>query len=298
VATVVVFAVSVLVDNSSIYDSYWGLQPLAVAGYYVWTGWGGDGSVGDGRLAARTAARAASARADRGDGPCILYALRLTSNFYRDWPGLVKEDFRYKSFRASTGRGYWPVSFVGIHLFPTIMVYLGCLPLYGMTRAGAARFGWLDGLGAAVMLGAIGLAFVADEQMRLFRRDPRNRGRIMQSGLWSRSRHPNYLGEVSTWWGLWAVRRRGGSGMVVDRRRGGRHQLAVRVRQRSHDGAAPACDARRVQRVPRSDPHAAAAPVGRATPFDRAAGAPVRHLRDYFLSQSLPTPAPWPPTPG
>ena len=40
VATVVVFAVSVVADNSSIYDPYWSVQPLAIAGYYLWTGWG------------------------------------------------------------------------------------------------------------------------------------------------------------------------------------------------------------------------------------------------------------------
>ena len=40
VATVVVFAVSVVADNSSIYDPYWSLQPAAIAGYYLWTGWG------------------------------------------------------------------------------------------------------------------------------------------------------------------------------------------------------------------------------------------------------------------
>jgi steroid 5-alpha reductase family enzyme len=133
----------------------------------------------------------------------FLYASRLTSNFYRDWPGLQKEDFRYVLFRERFGKAYWPVSFLGIHLFPTIMVYVGCLPLYALTRPGAAGLGWLDGAGMAVTLGAIVLALVADEQLRRFRRDPRNRGRIMQSGLWARSRHPNYLGEVITWWGLW-----------------------------------------------------------------------------------------------
>jgi steroid 5-alpha reductase family enzyme len=186
VATVVVFAVSVAVDNSSIYDPYWSLQPLAIAGYYLWTGWENP----DSRQIVVT-------------GLVFLYALRLTGNFYRDWPGLEKEDFRYVSFRARFGRGYWPVSFVGIHLFPTIMVYLGCLPLYAVTRPGAARVGWLDALGGAVTLGGIVLAFVADEQLRAFRSDSRNRGGVICRGLWAHSRHPNYLGEVSTWWGLW-----------------------------------------------------------------------------------------------
>jgi steroid 5-alpha reductase family enzyme len=186
VATLVVFAVSVLADNSSMYDPYWSVQPLAIAGYYLWTGWDHV----DSRQIVATAL-------------VLLYATRLTSNFYRDWPGLKKEDFRYVSFRKRFGKAYWPVSFLGIHLFPTIMVYLGCLPLYALSRLGAAGLGWLDGLGIAVTLGAISLSFVADEQLRRFRSDPSNRGRIVDSGLWAVSRHPNYLGEVATWWGLW-----------------------------------------------------------------------------------------------
>jgi steroid 5-alpha reductase family enzyme len=188
VATVVVFAVSVAVDNSSIYDPYWSLQPLAIAGYYLWTRWGHL----DARQVMATALLA-------------LYALRLTSNFYRDWPGLGKEDFRYQAFRARFGLAYWPASFFGIHLFPTIMVYLGCLPLYAITRPDSNRLNWLDPLGEVVLLGAILLAFVADEQLRRFRMRPANAGKVINVGLWARSRHPNYLGEIGTWWGLWLL---------------------------------------------------------------------------------------------
>ena len=187
-ATVVVFAISVAANNSSIYDPYWSLQPVAIAGYYLWTA---RGHV-DARQIVATALVA-------------LYAIRLTSNFYRDWPGLAKEDFRYAAFRARFGWAYWPVSFAGIHLFPTVMVYLGCLPLFAIARPNVNRFNWLDVVGAAVLLGAIVVAFVADEQLRRFRADPANRGRIITSGLWDRSRHPNYLGEVTTWWGLWLL---------------------------------------------------------------------------------------------
>jgi len=186
VATVVVFAVSVAADNSSIYDPYWSLQPLAAAGYYLWSGWG---DVGARQIVVTLLV--------------LAYAVRLTSNFYRDWPGLSKEDFRYVSLRRRFPRAYWPVSFLGIHLFPTVMVYLGCMPLYALTRRGATGLGWLDGLGIAVTSGAIVLAYVADGQLRAFRNDPANRGAVIRVGLWMYSRHPNYLGEIATWWGLW-----------------------------------------------------------------------------------------------
>jgi steroid 5-alpha reductase family enzyme len=194
-ATVVIFAVSVAADNSSIYDPYWSLQPAAIAGYYLWTGWGEVG-----------------ARQILATALLLLYAVRLTSNFYRDWPGLSKEDFRYMSFRVRAGRAYWPVSFLGIHLLPTIMVYLGCLPLYALTRSGAAGLNWLDAAGVLVLLGAVVLAYIADEQLRVFRSDPRNRGCSIRRGLWVYSRHPNYLGEVAAWWGLWLLALAGGLG--------------------------------------------------------------------------------------
>lgn len=186
VATCVIFAVSVLVDNSSVYDPYWSLQPLAFLAYYL------------GRAGSKTGVPQVVVAV-----LVFLYALRLTSNFYRDWPGLSKEDFRYVAFRRRAGRAYWVVSFFGIHLFPTIAVYLGCLPLYAIFAAERARFGWLHTVGALVLAGAIILAFVADEQLRAFRKSSCNRGQVMQQGIWRYSRHPNYLGEILTWWGLW-----------------------------------------------------------------------------------------------
>jgi steroid 5-alpha reductase family enzyme len=197
-ATTVVFGASVLADNSSMYDPYWSLKPLAIAVYYVWLRAAGDPAAASGP----GTDTAVGAREILVVIVVALYSIRLTSNFLRDWPGLSKEDFRYVGFRRRFGRWYWPVSFLAVHLFPTIMVYLGCLPLYGAIVDGGSPFGGLDVLAAIVTLGAILLAFVADEQLRRFRREQANAGRTIRSGLWSLSRHPNYLGEVATWWGV------------------------------------------------------------------------------------------------
>ena len=184
-ATIAVFAFSVLFDNSSLYDPYWSLSPAVIAGYYLWAG-----------------------RADLGGrqllvGALVLaYSARLTSNFYRGWPGLAHEDFRYAGLRRRFPRGYWAVSFFGVHLMPTVVVYLGCLPLYAVMRGGGALNG-LDAAATVVVLGAILLAYVADEQLRRFRRDAALSGKSIQSGLWRFSSHPNYLGEIATWWGLY-----------------------------------------------------------------------------------------------
>ena len=184
-ATLVVFLASLLANNSSLYDPYWSLQPPAIAVFYLV-------SLPD----------APDARALVVGLLVFLYSLRLTSNFYRDWPGLTHEDFRYRDFRARSGPWYWLVSLFGIHLFPTLMVYLGCLSLYGIMGDAAGPLVWLDAVAALVTLGAIVLAFVADEQLRAFRREGDNRGKSIRRGLWVYSRHPNYLGEIATWWGL------------------------------------------------------------------------------------------------
>jgi len=199
-ATGLVFVASLLFDNSSLYDPYWSLQPLAITVYYLWTG------------------RAALASRDLLLACLVfVYAVRLTSNFYRDWQGLAQEDFRYVAFRRRYGKLYWPLSFFGIHLFPTVLVYLGCLPFYAVSRSREVLLGWLDGVATVVVLGAVAIAFVADEQLRRFRRRSWEPGRHLErryldSGLWAHSRHPNYLGEISTWWGFWLFALAGGGG--------------------------------------------------------------------------------------
>jgi steroid 5-alpha reductase family enzyme len=132
------------------------------------------------------------------------WGARLTYNFLRGWGGLDHEDWRYVDMRAKTGRAYWLVSFLGIHLFPTLMVFAGCLPIYAALGRGAQSLNLLDGLATLVTLSAIAIETIADAQLRRFRlRTDRTPDEILDSGLWAWSRHPNYLGEMLFWWGLW-----------------------------------------------------------------------------------------------
>jgi steroid 5-alpha reductase family enzyme len=84
------------------------------------------------------------------------------------------------------------------------MVYLACVPLYfGMNNE--FQLNWIGVLGIAITLLAIVIAYVADEQMRTFRANAENKGTNMNIGLWRHSRHPNYFGELLTWWGIFLV---------------------------------------------------------------------------------------------
>jgi steroid 5-alpha reductase family enzyme len=185
-ATVVIFVFSLALNNSSMYDPYWSVKPMVIAGWYFYAYFPGEVPVRQVIVLILI----------------LLYGIRLTSNFYRDWPGLSHEDWRYRDFRTQFPKLYWAVSFFGIHFFPTAMVYAGCLPMYVAMAQGNQPLNLWDLAGAIVMLFSILLAFVADEQLRNFRKDPTNKGGFIQSGLWKKIRHPNYLGEILTWWGL------------------------------------------------------------------------------------------------
>ncbi len=184
-ATLAVFAVSFFANNSSVYDPYWSVAPLALAPW----------------LAAQpSAAGAPLARRALVIGLVTLWGLRLTYNWARGFSGLAHEDWRYVDLRRKTGRAYWLVSLFGIHTMPTVMVYLGCLSLYPALTS-PRPLGPLDALAAAVTLGAVTIELLADEQLLAFRKE-RREGEILARGLWAFSRHPNYFGEVSFWWGL------------------------------------------------------------------------------------------------
>lgn len=131
-----------------------------------------------------------------------VWAVRLTANWARDWPGLHHEDWRYAKLYAE-----WPLPrpltmILGVQVFPTVVVWLGCLPLFPALVLGGGRLGPLDGLALVVGLTASVLELVADEQMRAFRRRARS-GEVMDRGLWRWSRHPNYFGEILFWVSLW-----------------------------------------------------------------------------------------------
>lgn len=187
-ATVVVFAFSFANDNSSVYDPYWSVAPVVIA---LWLALGPGGP---GELDLRQVVVVAL---------IVAYGARLTFNWARGWAGMGHEDWRYVDLRRTTGKAYWLVSFVGLHFFPTVLVLLGCLPLHAALVSPGPTFGALDLIAALVTLAAIVIETVADEQLRSFRRSTRAGGAVCAVGLWSWSRHPNYFGEISFWFGLW-----------------------------------------------------------------------------------------------
>jgi steroid 5-alpha reductase family enzyme len=187
-ATIVIFSASVLVRNSSMYDPYWSVAPVPIALYWLLQP-SSNGLANPRHLLILVLV--------------CLWALRLTANWASQWRGLAHEDWRYRDIQQQVGIFYWPVSFLGIHLLPTILVFGGVLALWPTLSDQRTQLTWLDVVAAVVTFTAIAIEATADWQMRRFRRSQSAKGDARPRGLWSLTRHPNYFGEVLFWWGLY-----------------------------------------------------------------------------------------------
>jgi steroid 5-alpha reductase family enzyme len=116
------------------------------------------------------------------------------------------EDRRYVGWRASVGTAWWWQSLFRVFLLQGVLLWLIAMPLMAALAATVpAALTPFDGVGALVW--GIGFCFeaVGDWQLARFRADPRNRGQVLRAGLWRYSRHPNYFGDATLWWGLFII---------------------------------------------------------------------------------------------
>jgi steroid 5-alpha reductase family enzyme len=180
-ATLVVFLGSVLTNNSSVYDPYWSVLPPLM--FVFWIIHVGSLTLVSAGIVLLTA----------------VWAFRLTLNWASGWRGLGQEDWRYREFRERFGWLYWPVSLVGIHLVPTVSVFLASLPVYFAIVSGVSSVGFA-GVAALVTAAAIYVETTADKQLHRFKAEGGSGPCTV--GLWRISRHPNYLGELGFWFGL------------------------------------------------------------------------------------------------
>lgn len=182
VATLVIFGFSRAYGNSSCYDAYWSVIPPLLA-FYWWVA--ADAGVDDARWWLMMAV-------------LVAWAIRLTANWVRTFPGMHHEDWRYPMVRGRAGRFELVADLMGIHVFPTLQVFAGLVPVYVVATRAGQPLGALDIVAFVVGIAALALETIADLQMHRFLAS-RTPGEVMQSGVWSWSRHPNYVGEVGIW---------------------------------------------------------------------------------------------------
>ena len=112
------------------------------------------------------------------------------------------EDFRYAAWRKQWGRKQPLISFFRVFMLQGAFMWIIATPVY-FAFAVAGELNPVTSTAAGVIF-LTGLIFesLADAQMSRFRKDPANKGKLISSGLWSISRHPNYFGEALCWWGI------------------------------------------------------------------------------------------------
>lgn len=137
-------------------------------------------------------------------GLVLIWGLRLALHIHSRNRGRG-EDPRYRQWREEWGRWFVLRSFLQVFMLQGILLLLVAVPIVFANTVTAQPLGWLDLLGLALWLYGFCFEAIGDWQLLKFIRDPRNKGQLMTSGLWRFTRHPNYFGEVTLWWGIWLI---------------------------------------------------------------------------------------------
>ena len=179
---------SIAITNVSIVDLFWGFGYVVANAMYVYL---------SGDLSPKNILMLILV---------TIWGLRLT--IYLSWRNIGKgEDFRYQKFRQDYGpKRYWWFSYFQTFLLQGALILIVSLPLMG-ANLGNGEITFLDYLGIIVWL--VGFVFEAggDYQLSKFKRDPQNKGKVLNSGFWKYTRHPNYFGDSAVWWayGLFSI---------------------------------------------------------------------------------------------
>lgn len=174
--------VSVAVKNVSIVDMFWGFGFVVSAGFYY-------------------------LRMPETSFSSLLLLLMVSLwgmrlSVYLAWRNLGKpEDFRYQEFRRKYGpHRYWWISFFQTFLLQGILMWLISAPILGAMFNKNESLNGLHYL--AILIWIIGFTFEAggDFQLARFKKNPANKGKVLNTGFWKFTRHPNYFGDSAVWW--------------------------------------------------------------------------------------------------
>ncbi len=178
---------SLLVDDASIVDRFWGGGFALVA------------------LVSFAYLDKGTPRASLLLAMATVWGLRLCAYLtWRNWG--QGEDYRYRAMRTYHGDRFSFISLITVFLFQGVLTWFISLPLQiGISGRLAEPLNPLDYLGAGLWL--VGLVFetAGDFQLARFKANPANAGKVMDRGLWRFTRHPNYFGDALVWWGIYLV---------------------------------------------------------------------------------------------
>jgi steroid 5-alpha reductase family enzyme len=130
-----------------------------------------------------------------------VWALRLGFHVGGRWLRNRHEDHRYAAIRASRGPNFPWTSLFWIFWLQALLLWVISWPLQAVF-AQDRPLHWADAFGIALACAGIGIEAIADAQLTRFRADSRNSEKVLDTGLWAWSRHPNYFGDFIVWWGF------------------------------------------------------------------------------------------------
>ena len=183
-----VWIVSLLKRDASIIDIFWGAGFALLGWFYLVSSPEGH-----------------TTRAFLVTVLVTLWGLRLSLHIlWRNWG--KGEDYRYAEMRARHPKTFPWRSLVTVFWLQAALLWAISMPLLrGVVGPFPERLTWLDIVGALVFAVGFGFEAVGDWQLARFKRDPGNKGKVLDRGLWRYTRHPNYFGDSAVWWGLFLV---------------------------------------------------------------------------------------------
>ncbi|MGV3526296.1 MAG: DUF1295 domain-containing protein [Candidatus Sericytochromatia bacterium] len=132
------------------------------------------------------------------------WGLRLAGHIHGRNHG-QPEDFRYKQWRDEWAPHFLLRSYFQVFLLQGFLMLLVSGSVIAIQALPQGPLTWLDGLGLAVWALGFGFEAIGDAQLKQFKKDPANKGKLIDQGLWRYTRHPNYFGEVISWWGIYLI---------------------------------------------------------------------------------------------
>lgn len=187
----ILWGVSLRLENSSIADVAWGPGILVIGLTYFFT----SGVLSEG----------IPLRAMLTLGLLAAWAIRLAVHLYLRMQ-LLGEDYRYVNWREEYEESWWWVSLFRVFLLQSVFAWIVSLPIYfAVVSLAPKELTLIDYLGAIIVIAGLVFESIGDEQLRRFRADRANKGKVLDTGLWAYTRHPNYFGECVLWWGFGVI---------------------------------------------------------------------------------------------
>lgn len=133
-----------------------------------------------------------------------IWGIRLAWHIYKR--NLKKqEDYRYATWRKDWGKWFFLRSYLQVYLLQGLFLYLIIQPVIFIHQGASSNLGIFDLFGLVVWVVGFYFESTGDSQLKTFISNPANKGKLMETGLWRYSRHPNYFGEVTQWWGIFII---------------------------------------------------------------------------------------------